>query len=78
MKTFLVFFYFIAFKLPFFFLTSFFTSSNARQKISLTFAANQMTKAKDGYRAHFYNQPERWRAALKSHRNTNSELKTAT
>lgn len=37
----------------------------------------QMMKRKDGYPVHFYNRPDLWRAALKSHRNTNTELKSS-
>ena len=37
----------------------------------------QMMKRRDGFPVHFYNRPDQWRVALKSHRNTNTELKSS-
>jgi len=37
----------------------------------------QMMKRKDGYPVRSYKRPDQWRVALKSHRNTNTELKSS-
>lgn len=37
----------------------------------------QMMKRRDGFPVHFYSRPDLWRVALKSHRNTNTELKSS-